>query len=146
MVGERPIKETKQKRRWCFLCNGLEKLQLVFIKYESTVATTKATPYWVKVGWKYGASMCKSTPSIVFTVSRFVAKRCQTFPQAHSHPAVNMCVLHIIIIEEIIWMITTWSQAFFSRAAFYWLHEVLIAHPLTIPLFPKCHPFSVPSI
>ena len=36
--------ETMQKRNRFFPCKGLEKLQVVFIKYEHIEAITKATP------------------------------------------------------------------------------------------------------
>jgi hypothetical protein len=44
MARKSPKHETIQNRNRFFPCNGLEKLHVVFIKYENMVATTKATP------------------------------------------------------------------------------------------------------
>ena len=44
MTRRKPKNETEQKRNRLFPCSGLEKLHVVFIKYEIIVAIIKATP------------------------------------------------------------------------------------------------------
>ena len=45
MARKRPINETQLKRNRFFPCRVFEKLHVVLIKYENTVATRNATPF-----------------------------------------------------------------------------------------------------
>src|SRR5260221_2744149 len=73
MARTSPTHATAQKRSRFLPCSGFPKLQIVLIKYENIVATTKATPFaidgagntsWMKAAATSTCSPVASNPEI----------------------------------------------------------------------------------